>query len=98
MSASFHGMSLIKIEEHFLERVSIIALWKKTGIAPSSTIMMNTSDHWHMKHHILPLVAGLESLNLCENVSIRFFSNPEAGHNPPPAHRLLPVMKEIMGS
>ena len=30
-------------------------------------------------------------------LDIRFFSNAEAGHNPPPAHRLVPVMVELMG-
>ena len=31
-------------------------------------------------------------------LDIRFFSNEEAGHNPPPAHRLVPVMEELMGA
>lgn len=98
MRACFRGMSNIKIEETIPWRVSIAELWKKEGFAPKATIMMNTHDQWHMTHHILPLIAGLGKLEMSGGVDIRFFSNEEAGHNPPPAHRLVPVMEELMGA
>lgn len=98
LRASFGGMSSIKIEATMPWRVSIAELWKKEEHVPAATVMINTHDHWHMQHHLAPLVAGLTRADAAAGVSIRFFSNEEAGHNPPPAHRLVPVMKELMAS
>ena len=98
IQASFRDMTTIKIQETMPWRVSIAELWKREAYVPPVTVLINTYDDWHMSQHIMPLVAGLELMDVAQGMDIRFFSDEPAGHNPPSPARFVPIMNEIMAA
>lgn len=94
--AGFESADLIRIERRFLARVNIAALWKKEQYVPPTNLVVNTFDDWHMRNHIIPLIGSLATRELASNVDLKFFSDSEAGHNPPGPGLLIPLLKKAL--
>jgi hypothetical protein len=94
--AGFETADLVRLERQFIARVNIAALWKKEQYVPPTNLVVNTFDDWHMRNHIIPLIGSLAIRPLAGNVDVRFFSDPEAGHNPPGPGVLVPLLRDAL--
>jgi hypothetical protein len=95
LRVGFRGMDQIRIRTLCPWRVSIAALWAREGYVPAATVLVNTHDRWHMEHHVAPLLDAVTGVDVPSGMRIELFSSVEAGHNPPPASRLVPMMRAL---
>lgn len=98
LEAGWPGVSNMTIYQDYAHRFSIAKLWEREQHIPNATVMINTYDGWHIEHHLAPMLKGMANKDIeRKSFQVRFFSSEASGHNPLPASRIIPVLKELNG-
>lgn len=75
----------VYMRQNWNRRLSLVALWSRTGYAPRSWLLVNSQSSTDVQLQMKPLLSflsGSPGLNLLPEVRLEMYASPERQHNP----------------